>query len=134
MHDGPVSTGIPTVTLDLPGFCVEVRDESMAGAGLHDGDLVWVEPRRAAVPREMVLARIRVGRRWLLRVRRLVTVPETGRAFLAANDRQGSVLVASNAFAVIGPVTSAVCALPRRMLVAAPLAAIAVSENPTTSL
>jgi SOS-response transcriptional repressor LexA len=90
---------------------MEVRDECMAGARLHNGDLVWIEPQRPAVPGQLVLARISVGPRSLLRVRRLMVLPGSGHACLAANLAAGTVIVASRAFKVIGPVTGTLCQL-----------------------
>ena len=39
-------------------FAIEVRDETMRGAGLRDGDTAWINPQRQPREHDVVLARI----------------------------------------------------------------------------
>jgi SOS-response transcriptional repressor LexA len=38
------------------GFGVQIKGESMAGRGIHDGDMVWVNPELRCVHGDVVLA------------------------------------------------------------------------------
>jgi hypothetical protein len=100
---------IPQTNLDLPSFGVEIRDSSLAGAGLADGDVVWIDPRRTAKSGDLVLARIHASRRWRLRVCRLLVGP-CGQPYLTAEPASGRapLVAATPAFEVIGPVRCAV--------------------------
>jgi hypothetical protein len=102
---------IPTAGLDLPGFGLEVRGEGLAGEHLHDGDMAWVEPRSTPRSGQVVLARIRCGKQWRLRMCRLLTCRSTGRAFLSVTTALSRVLVIWDEFEVIGPVVGILSAL-----------------------
>lgn len=85
------------------GFGVVVKGESMAGRGIHDGDVVWVNPERPYALGKVVLAlatRDEGGEAGL--VVKTYAGTEVGKGLVSETGR-GRMSVACHNFKVIGP-------------------------------
>ena len=85
------------------GFGVMVKGESMAGRGIHDGDVVWVNPERSYAVGKVVLALVsEVGAEPGMVVKTYART-EVGDCLVSETD-QGRSPVNCHEFKVIGPV------------------------------
>jgi SOS-response transcriptional repressor LexA len=85
------------------GFGVMVKGDSMAGRGIYDGDVVWVNPERAYALGKVVLALISdVGGESGMVVKTYART-EVGECLLSESARGRSPVVCSE-FKIIGPV------------------------------
>ena len=98
----------------IPPFSVEVRDETLRGVGLRDGDTAWINPQ--VLPREcdVVLARIE-GRTGAASLRLcLLLRGRSGAVYLATQPTRRPRRLPHTRFEVIGPATGAICQLRSR--------------------
>jgi len=107
-----------TAQTHIPPFAIEVRDETMRGAGLRDGDTAWINPQRQPREHDVVLARIEApnGRASLKLC--LLGLAPSGAAYLATLPARRPRRLPHTRFEIIGPATSAICHLSSRQSVA----------------
>jgi SOS-response transcriptional repressor LexA len=106
-----------TARTHIPPFAVEVRDETLRGAGLRDGDTAWINPEMPPREHDVVLARVE-GRKGLasLKLCLLLRGP-SGAAYLATLPTRRPRRLPQTRFEIIGPATSAVCHMSSRQAV-----------------
>lgn len=85
------------------GFGVVVKGDSMAGRGIHDGDVVWVNPERPYGLGKVVLALASDGGSETGMVVKTYARTEVGECLVSETDSGRSPLVCRE-FKVIGPV------------------------------
>jgi SOS-response transcriptional repressor LexA len=98
----------------IPPFAVEVRDETLRGAGLRDGDTAWINPQMLPREHDVVLARIE-GRKGLASLRLcLLLRGRSGVVYLAIQPTRRARRLPHARFEIIGPATGAICRLSSR--------------------
>jgi transcriptional regulator with XRE-family HTH domain len=85
------------------GFGVMVKGESMAGRGIHDGDVVWVNPERPYAVGKVVLALVSVVDAEPGMVVKTYARTEVGDCLVSETDTGRSPVICTE-FKVIGPV------------------------------